>query len=281
MSAEAELPRRCGIIGSPVAHSLSPALHRAAYRALGLNWDYVAAEVTAEQLLSFLVGLAPQWRGLSVTMPLKRPILGWCDEVDHLGMAVQAVNTVLIEPDGRRLGYNTDATGLLAALQQAGVRAAASLTIVGGGATAASALAAGAELGCRTATVLVRSPEGAAGASLIDLGERLGISVQVLGLASAGGQIAADLLVSTIPAAAQPPYVAGLVTRADTVFDVVYSPWVTPLLAAAERAQRRTVHGFELLLHQAGRQVELMTGVAAAPLAAMRTAGLAAAGQSL
>lgn len=256
---------------------MSPALHTAAYQALGLVWDYDAVDVTAKQLPGFLAGLGPRWRGLSVTAPLKLPMLQWCDQLDHLGAMVSAVNTVLVEPDGRRLGYNTDVTGLVEALRQAGVAGADRLIVVGGGATAASALAAGAELGCGAATVFMRTPT--AGAPLIGVGERLGIAVRVLSLESAAAQPAADVLISTIPAAAQSAYVVALVGLADTVLDVIYDPWDTPLIQAAEQVRRRAVHGFELLLHQAGRQVELMTGVATAPLTRMRAAGLAAAGQ--
>jgi shikimate dehydrogenase len=277
MRAETTASRRCAVIGSPIAHSLSPALHHAAYQALELSWTYDALDVTVEQLPDFLAGLRADWRGLSVTMPLKRPMLTWCHEVDPLSALVGSVNTVVLEADGRRFGYNTDITGLVAALQSAGIETVQSLVVVGGGATAASALVAGAELGCSTATVLARDPQRSA--VLSALGERCGVRVALRTLASAGSQRPADLLISTIPAKAQPPYVASLVELAGTLLDVTYAPWRTPLLQAAESAERRVVYGFELLLHQAVRQVELMTGVPAGPLAAMRAAGLVAAGQ--
>lgn len=278
MRAEEAPARRCGVIGSPIAHSLSPALHTAAYRELGLPWAYGAFDVTPEQLPAFLTRLGPRWRGLSVTMPLKRPIVSLCHEIDGWGTAVGAVNTVLLEPEGKRLGYNTDVPGLVAALREAGVESAGRLVVVGGGATAASALAAGAELGCSAATVLMRRRQPSH--PLSELGERLGVQVSIRSLGEISAERPADVLISTIPATAQPAYVPSLVGLAQTVFDVVYDPWWTPLLRTAGQAGRRTVHGFELLLHQAGRQLELMTGVPAAPLAAMRAAGLAAVGQS-
>jgi shikimate dehydrogenase len=278
MPAERETVRRCAVIGSPVAHSLSPALHSAAYRALGLPWEYDLCYVTADQLPTFLAGLGPEWRGLSVTMPLKRPMLAECDEVDGPSELVRSVNTVVLDEGGRRLGYNTDVTGLVAALQHAEIRSVDSMVVVGAGATAASALVAGAELGCASATVLARRPERSA--VLLGVGERVGMTVTLHSLESTDWPAAADLLVSTIPAAAQPTIASTLVERVDTVLDVIYAPWRTPLLEAADAARRRAVHGFEMLLHQAGRQVELMTGVAAAPLSAMRSAGLAAAGQA-
>jgi shikimate dehydrogenase len=278
MPAEQETVRRCAVIGSPVEHSLSPALHSAAYRALGLPWEYDLFDVTADQLPTFLAGLGPEWRGLSVTMPLKRPVLAECDEVDSPSELVRSVNTVVLDEGGRRLGYNTDVTGLVAALQHAEIRSVDSMVVVGAGATAASALVAGAELGCASATVLARRPERSA--VLLGVGERVGMTVTMRSLESTDWPGAADLLVSTIPAAAQPTIAGTLVERVDIVLDVIYAPWRTPLLEAADAARRRAVHGFEMLLHQAGRQVELMTGVAAAPLPAMRSAGLAAAGQA-
>jgi shikimate-5-dehydrogenase len=276
MPAETGTVRRCAVIGSPVEHSLSPALHTAAYRALGLPWEYDLFDVTADELPTFLAGLGPEWRGFSVTMPLKRPVLAECDEVDSSSDLVRSVNTVVLDDNGRRLGYNTDVTGLVAALQQAEIRSVNSMVVVGAGATAASALVAGAQLGCASATVLARDPGRSA--VLRGVGERVGVTVTVRSLES-NDWPTADLLVSTIPAAAQPRIASPLVERVDTVLDVIYSPWQTPLLQAADAARRRAVYGFEMLLHQAGRQVELMTGAVAAPLPAMRSAGLAAAGR--
>jgi shikimate dehydrogenase len=266
--------RRCAVIGSPVAHSLSPALHRAAYAALGLSWRYDAEEVTAQRLPGFLAGLGPQWRGLSVTTPLKRVMGERCTQVDGAAAQLAGVNTVLLEPGGERIGVNTDVAGMVTALRAGGVADVETVTIMGGGATATSALFAAAELGARTVTVVVRTPSRARG--LRQLGDRLSLRVAVAELSQAP-QLAADVLISTIPAAAQPPFARQLAAGARTVLDVVYAPWDTPLLLAAEASGRTTVHGFEMLLHQAARQVELMTGVATAPVSVMRAAGLSAA----
>ncbi len=275
MSAEGQrLHSRCGLIGSPVAASLSPALHRAAYRSLGLPWDYTTHDVVADALPGFLASLGPQWRGLSVTMPLKRAVAARCGWLDAPAAAVEAVNTVVFEPDGTRSGYNTDITGLVRSLRDNGVDNLESAVLVGAGATAASALAAAHDLGVEVVAVLARLPERAA--SLKDLGRRLGVEVRVGSLDTLGSTPPGDVVISTVPAPAQQQYAVALAGLAPVIFDVVYAPWRTPLLRAAEVAGRKTIHGFELLLHQAGRQVELMTGAPAAPLEEMRAAGLAA-----
>lgn len=278
MSAEAHAtPRRCAVIGSPVAHSLSPVLHRAAYRSLGLPWEYSAHDLKPDQLPGFLRSLSLQWRGLSVTMPLKRPVIALCDHLQPLAAEVGAVNTVLLGTDGRRCGHNTDITGFVRALQARDVVAVESAVLVGAGATAASALAAVRDLGATHATVLARSAQRAS--ALQELGRRLGVDVGICSLDALHSVVSADVVISTIPPAGQQQYAAGLAGLAPAVFDVIYAPWQTPLLRAAEGARRTVIHGFELLLHQAGRQVELMTGAEIAPLEDMRTAGLAAVGR--
>lgn len=263
------------MIGSPVTGSLSPALHRAAYRSLDLPWDYDAHDVTAGSLAEFLASLTPQWRGLSVTMPLKREVAASCTWLEPVAAQVGVVNTVVLENGGRRSGYNTDVTGLVRSLAASGLTTVSSAVLVGGGATAASAMAAVDAVGADFVSVLARSPHRAS--ELEKLGQRLGVEVEVSSLDSPRAARPGDVLISTIPAEAQPQHAAELARLAPVVFDVVYSPWRTSLLRAAEDAGAHTIHGFELLLHQAGRQVELMTGARAAPLEVMRAAGLAAA----
>jgi shikimate dehydrogenase len=205
-------------------------------------------------------------------MPLKRAVLPLLDRADPLAEATGGANTVVFT-DGARHGYNTDVPGLVTALTEAGLRAApASALILGGGATACSALAALRELGLPAATAAVRDP--ARSAALTTAASRLGVSVE---LCPFGRKIEAELLISTVPAGAADFYAERL--RSDPrppriVLDVVYHPWPTPLATAASAAGSVAVSGFELLLHQAARQAELMTG-RPAPVAAMRAAGLA------
>jgi shikimate dehydrogenase len=262
--------RRCAVLGSPVAHSLSPALHRAAYAELGLDWSYDAVEVTGERLPAFLDGLDASWRGLSLTMPLKRSVLPLLDEVSGRGVEAGAVNTVVLE-NGRRTGDNTDVPGIAAALRErhsGGVRHA---VVLGGGATAASAVLGLADLGCRQVTLLVRDPARAEETVRSAARHPRPPLVQLRHLGTA--PVAADVLVSTVPAAAQTGPLLAHVDLVDVVFDVVYDPWPTPLARRAAGAGRVLVSGLDLLVHQAALQVRLMTGAGQPPTAAMRAAG--------
>jgi shikimate dehydrogenase len=267
---------RCAVLGSPIAHSLSPVLHRAAYRSLGLDWRYDAYDVTEDRLAGFLDGLSGQWRGLSLTMPLKRAVVQLCDQVSPQARLLSSVNTVVIGIDAERHGHNTDVTGFVRAFEEAGVPALDSVLVVGAGATAASALAACAELGAERVTVLARSPERAS--TLTGLGPALGLEVVVRSLDRAP-RPPADAVICTLPPDGQGDIAVGeLAAAAPVVFDVVYAPARTPLIEAARAAGAQVIGGFGLLVHQAARQVELMTGVDEAPLEAMRAAGLTALG---
>jgi shikimate dehydrogenase len=268
--------RRCAVLGSPIAHSLSPLLHRAAYAELGLAWSYDAVEVTEDGLATFLDGLDEQWRGLSLTMPLKRAVVPLVDELSDRAVQAGAANTVVLEP-GRRTGHNTDIPGAAAAVEERWAGGVARTVVIGGGATAASILLALTDLGCTHATLVVRSPDRAR--ETLEAVRRHprppAIDVARMGVDPVPD---ADVVVSTIPAAAQDAWVLDVGSRAAVVFEVVYDPWPTPLSAAVSSGQT-LVTGLDLLVHQAALQVELMTG-AAAPLAVMRSAGeLAMAGR--
>jgi len=264
---------KAAVLGSPITHSLSPFLHRAAYAALGLDdWSYSLVECSSDGLASFIGSLDASWAGLSLTMPLKRTVLPLLRRADPLAAATGAANTVVFRPEGR-CGYNTDVPGIVDALHDAGLVVAGSVTIVGGGATACSALAAVRELGTAAADVVVRDPsrsgdlEAAAG--------RLGVRVQFRGFDSLLSDPPADLLISTVPAGVADSYAAHVRStgRAPAaVLDVVYSPWPTPLAQACFSAGSLVASGFAMLLHQAAAQVELMTGKPA-PLGPMRAAG--------
>ena len=262
---------RAAVLGSPIGHSLSPALHRAAYSALGLDWSYDAIEVRPEGLAGFLTGLDHSWVGLSLTMPLKQTVLPLLDEVTELVTATGAANTVLLRGE-RRWGENTDVAGIVAALREAGVGSLGRATVVGGGATAASAVAALAQLGAADLVVLVRD-RGRAG-PLLAAAERLGVHLELAELTvDALARSAADVVVSTVPAGALDDLARRLAlpARPPVLLDVVYAPWPTALASAYAGAGGTVVGGAAMLLHQAAAQVELMTGQRA-PLAAMRAA---------
>ena len=169
---------RAAVLGSPIAHSLSPVLHSAGYRELGLtDWSYQAIECDEQGLAGLLDSLGPDWAGLSLTMPLKRAVLPLLDSTEQLALEVGAANTVLLR-HGRRSGYNTDVRGMVAALRQAGATAAGPAVVLGGGATACSALAALREIGASDVTVAVRSRARAA--PLCAVAARLGVDVRLI-----------------------------------------------------------------------------------------------------
>ncbi|HEY2442168.1 MAG TPA: shikimate dehydrogenase [Streptosporangiaceae bacterium] len=266
---------KAAVLGSPIAHSLSPALHRAAYAALGLpGWSYRAVECDEAGLPKLLESCGDGWAGLSLTMPLKRAVLGLADWLDPVATATGSANTIVFDGGARR-GHNTDVAGMVTTLVQAGLGGPpADVLILGGGATACSALAALRELGIDRAEVAVRDREGADG--LLAAAARLGVSIGL----RAFGKIpdhGPELLISTVPAGAADFYAERFQLFSPAprlVFDVVYHPWPTALAAAADAAGAVTVGGFELLLHQAARQVRLMTGLEP-PVAQMRAAGQA------
>ena len=252
---------RAAVLGSPVTHSLSPRLHRAAYAALGLDWTYQAIDLQPEGLRSFLDGLDHEWAGLSLTMPLKSAVLPLLDTCAGLARAVAAANTVVLR-DGLRHGHNTDVAGIVAALREHGIAAPERVVVLGGGATARSALAALAELGCRRPVLVVRSFP----ADTLAAARRLSVQPEVQAL-SAQVFSGCDLVVSTLPPGAGDA-AAPHVRDVPALLDVVYDPWPTALAAACRGT---VVGGAEMLLHQAAAQVELMTGLAA-PVEAMREA---------
>jgi shikimate dehydrogenase len=267
---------KAAVLGQPIAHSLSPVLHRAAYRALGLaDWSYQAIECDEAGLPALIDGCGPTWAGLSLTMPLKRAVLPLLDRTEPLASEVGAANTVVFAEGGRH-GHNTDVPGMIAALAEAGITGPVrTVLILGGGATACSALAAVHGLGAVRATVAVRDPARAG--DLLAAAGRLGVTVTLVPFDDPGID-APGMLISTVPAGAANLW-AGRLSRGDLVpaclLDVVYHPWPTELAAAASHAGVTVVGGFPMLLHQAAAQVTLMTGKPA-PIEAMRTAGLAA-----
>ena len=243
------------MLGSPIQHSLSPALHRAAYAELGLTtWVYDRYDVKADALADVVGQCDPAWRGLSLTMPLKTAVLE-LGEVDPLAARAGAGNTLIFDDDARRV-YNTDVGGLVWAVGRASEASMRRITILGAGATARSALVSAAQLGAETVTVVARTPDKAA--PLRDLGAELGVDVQVVGW---GPDLpAADLVVSTVVANAADELAQAAAASASVVFDAVYAPWPTRLAEVAAAADRTVVSGLDLLVGQALLQIELMTG---------------------
>ena len=258
--------RRLAVLGSPIAHSLSPALHNAAYRALGLPWQYSATQVSAAELDGFLDALTPEWLGLSLTMPLKHSVQARLSDLDRVSTLTGAVNTVRIgefPTDGAApplTGYNTDVPGLVRALAENGVDRAVRVTLLGAGATAASALVAAAELGAEAVDIIARTPARAD--PLVDLGHRQGLVVTVSGLSAVGdADRVSDLVISTMPGDATLPAEFPPALRAATLlFDVGYAPWPTALATSWAAAGGPASSGLTMLLHQALLQVRIFVG---------------------
>ncbi|GAA1398632.1 shikimate dehydrogenase [Luteococcus peritonei] len=266
---------RAAVIGHPVAHSLSPALHRAAHAQLGLDWHYEAIDVEPGGVDGFLAGLDEFWRGLSVTMPHKEAIRrhGSGDELVELtGVA----NTWVRIPGAEPLVRNTDVGGYQLALSEAGIGALDSAVVVGNGATARSAVVALRQLGVERVQLLARDPQRAQELRGF-CSNTLGMLCKVSPLRHAQ-VIESDILVSTVPAAGVEPVAEELAAAVQVVFDSVYDPWPTALARAAEARGRLTLNGLDLLAGQAVEQVRLMTGGGEVGYELLRSAGQEALG---
>ncbi|MEU3851505.1 shikimate dehydrogenase [Streptomyces sp. NPDC029554] len=264
--------RRAAVLGSPIAHSLSPVLHRTAYRELGLDgWSYDRFEVDEAGLPGFFDTLGSEWAGLSLTMPLKRAVIPLLDGISETAASVDAVNTVVFTEDGRRTGDNTDIPGMVAALREHGIDKVEAAAILGAGATASSALAALARVCPGEIAVYVRSEARAA--EMRRWAERLDVTVRIADWADAEQALRAPLVISTTPAGVTDALARSVPERPAALFDVLYDPWPTALAARWSAYGGAVVSGLDLLVHQAVLQVEQMTGLAPAPLDAMRKAG--------
>ncbi|KQW43060.1 shikimate dehydrogenase [Nocardioides sp. Root1257] len=261
---------RCAVLGDPIAHSLSPVLHRAGYAATGLDWEYDAVRVPEVEFTDFVRGLDGGWRGLSLTMPLKRKALGLAGSVTARAALAAAANTLLLEDGVVVLADNTDLPGAAAAVRERYDGPVRTATVLGGGATAASTGLAMVDLGATSVRLLVRSPDRATEAADAIAAHPSGPSVEVGSLADSA--VAGDVVVSTIPAAAQDEGLVARCAEVPVVFEVIYDPWPTPIAASA--GDRVLVSGLDLLAHQAVLQFELFTGVPG-PLDVMRSAGAA------
>ncbi|SFH02175.1 shikimate dehydrogenase [Amycolatopsis regifaucium] len=266
--------RRAAILGKPVEHSLSPVLHGAAFRALGLEgWTYERVEMDGEGLPEFVRRLGPEWTGLSVTMPGKRAALEFADEVTPRAAAVGAANTLVRRETGW-LADCTDVDGITEALRIAGGYSPDpddEAIVLGAGGTAAAAVVGLAALGVRTVRLVVREPARAT--ETVGAAKRAGLDVEVLRWADTDfGKIAAAsaVLVNTVPPDAVRPHLAEL-AGIGRVLDVIYHPWPTALAEAVADRGGRLATGLDMLLHQAFGQAEYFTG-RPAPREVMRDA---------
>ena len=276
---EAPYLRRAYVLGHPIAHSLSPALHRAAYAYLGeANLEYDRRDTLPDDLPAIMRGVrhpkgtedAPYIAGLSVTMPLKTAVIQYCDELSETARVTGAVNTVY--PRGERvLGDNTDVIGIVNALRHAGLEPNPERdepAVIGGGATAISALTALHKLGYRRASVYARSLHKLG--SVQKAADRLGVQLSTVALAEFPAEQKArrhNPVISTLPARAADDWAPQLAdpagasaTHRPVLLDVAYNPWPSVLASAWEANGGTVVSGLEMLLYQAVEQVLLFTG---------------------
>jgi shikimate dehydrogenase len=259
------------VLGSPIAHSRSPQLHLAAYRALGLDdWTYDRIECTADELPAVVGNFGPEWVGVSVTMPDKFAALRFADERTERADLVGAANTLVRTSTGWRAD-NTDVDGVTGALGEASGHA----IVVGSGGTAPAVVVGLVELGVQIITVVARNREKIT--AIVDLAAKVGVDARwcdIDGPEVADIVAAADAVVNTIPADVAARYASVLATT-PVMLDAIYDPWPTPLASAVEAAGGRVISGLQMLLHQAFAQVEQFTGLTA-PKEAMRAALLSA-----
>ncbi len=258
-----------GLIGWPVEHSLSPALHNAVFEHLGLNWCYLPLPVPPNQVAAAVRGLlALGFRGANVTVPHKQAVLPFLDEIGSAARAIGAVNTIVIE-DGRLLGHNTDGEGFLAAVREANFEPAGKQALVlGAGGAARAVVYTLAQAAC---AVTIHNRTAERGDALVKEMRDLNPTAEIghaarltkLDLASF------DLLVNTTPVGMWPhvdksPWPSQMVLPAHwTVYDLVYNPLKTRLLQQAKAAGARPVDGLGMLIWQGALAFELWTGQSA------------------
>lgn len=258
------------VLGHPIGHSKSPAIHEAAYTLLGADFTYRAIDVEVPDLAELLAQVRRDgnWYGLSVTMPLKNAAVGLMDSLTPVAAALGAVNTIVCTTDDaghtHLLGDNTDVAGMVNALRYAGIRPQPRAAILGGGGTAVSAIAALNQLGATETTVFVRNPGKAA--ATMEVSQRLGADVVLASFDDAARALAGyDVVISTLPPYAGDSLAADFLTQdgADSsdalLLDVAYDPWPSALGSAWEARGGTVVAGIEMLLYQGVEQVALFT----------------------
>lgn len=244
---------RLAVLGSPISHSLSPTIHRAAYGLLKLDWQYDAIEVKENGLRDFLATCGPEWRGLSLTMPLKSEAIAVCDEVDALAVQVGGANTITWLGEVSR-AYNTDVAGFSNALALSGVNGTESVAILGGGATARAAVAAASKFAAEI-TVYLRNPAREEGLRQAAGDSHCEINVAPWAKARAGFN--APLVISTTPKGVTDSLASYIPIAPGLLFEALYDPWPTVLAAAWESTGGAVIGGLSLLVEQAIEQIRL------------------------
>ncbi len=254
--------KRFAVLGSPIAHSKSPAIHLAAYRVLGLDWEYGRAEVQKGLLRTFLAGLNDVWHGFSVTMPLKEEATRFAQETDRFAQLTGVTNTLYLDEFGKWHGFNTDVFGIIQAVTEARIGLVKHALIIGSGATATSAMVAISVLNPNAQVeVLARNAESRR--TLLALGKQLGLRVRRAGGLRAASRVS-NLTISTLPAGSLDKQAAKLEKALfwkpkGALLDVAYNPWPSKLASAWTAKDRRTISGLEMLIWQAVAQIRIFT----------------------
>lgn len=259
------MPTRLAVLGSPIAHSRSPRIHAAAYRVLRLDWRYTAVRCGEPGLAAFIAGRGPEWRGFSVTMPLKVEAHRIAAALDPVAVESGVANTLLRLDGGGWFGANTDVAGLAAAVRDAALDARVTV-VLGSGATAVSAILAARDLGAERVYILARNV--AAAARLVDrfsgttaAHASAPMRVEYLGAASEGWDAVErpTLVISTLPGPAAATTTLPESITATPLFDAAYDPWPSPLAARWRAAGGLAVPGTDMLVAQALVQVRVFT----------------------
>ena len=242
---------RAAVLGSPISHSLSPTLHRSAYRKLGIDGEYTSFEVREDELADFISGCDESWTGFSLTMPLKEQVLEIATQVDSHASRIHSANT-LIRRGRDWYATSTDRTGFISLLNSHKLNSAMNILILGAGGTARAALGA-LDRSDRTITIMRRTR-----ARDLTLTSALESSALVLEPWEIKDVSTFDLVINTVPTGASAEIVRG--GELPPLVDVIYHPWPSPLAHIWKERQERIISGIELLIWQGIDQVELMTG---------------------
>ena len=269
--------RRFAVVGAPIAHSLSPTLHRAAYACLGVtDAHYGRHEVPAGELEDFLrAGAGRALDGLSVTMPGKPEAFALAAEADSTSRALGVANTLIRRADGAWRAENHDVHGIVAALADHGARSLRTGGVLGSGATALSAVAALLELGAGTVLLTARSAEKLD--PLARFATAHGASVERIAWEAHHQVLRADAVVSALSAQGASAVAAQwrarrTLTPPAVLLDVLYDPWPAPIAGVVADAGGEVADGLEMLAHQADMQLRSMLAVPAAPVPRMLAA---------
>lgn len=252
---------KAAVIGHPIAHSKSPALHRAAYELLGANISYQLVDLAPGKLAEFVnrVRAEGDWAGVSVTMPHKAAMLALVDEIDQNVRSLGVLNTVVVDqPSGKLRAMNTDVAGIVHALAQAGLSQLHRGSVLGGGGTALATLAALKQIGALAATVYLRDKIKSTELNAFAASAGLILAVRSFDELVDGFE-PAELLISTLPPKAADSLVPLLVDAAPMLLDVAYDPWPSSLAQAFTQRGGVVVSGLEMLMYQAVQQVAAFT----------------------